>query len=1036
MKNQIIKMLLAASMLAFHLPASTEDTDLFVGLPPNPDDLPNVLFILDNTANWKTAFANEKAALRSIFESLPADKFRVGLMMFGGTESGYVRASIRVMDANNKTIYANLVNSFDEDNDKGAPRTLGRTMSEAYRYLKGQGASDESATFEKRDYKGNTSGTAASNAVYALAGNALASAAATDYTPPAAGCKTYIIYIGNNVKGGNVTKDNTNRNETAIGELVAAGGDKTQIPISPTSHMDNIADEWARFMKKSSLGIRTYTIDVNPGTGGNGLGNSALLKSMAGVSSGKYFAVDADNNNGAEIVNAVNAILSEIQSVNSVFASVSLPVSVNTQGTYRNQVYIGMFRPDEDAAPRWAGNLKQYKMGYINDVLKLQDADNASAINSSTGFIAECARSFWTPKVADNYWTHRPLGGCLSIPDSDNDNYPDGNIVDKGAQAQMLRVPENTTTRPLETCSPDFATCAAGGTTALTSFETSNSAITEALLGPTVTTTERAALINWAKGLDIDDENINTVTTGEMRPSSHGDVVHSRPVAINFGTEVAPKVVVFYGGNDGVLRAINGNRTADIGTTSPGHELWAFLPPEFYPYIKRIRDNTILINYPGNPATIPPPEAKPYGIDGPVAGYRDGTNTWIYTTMRRGGRAMYAFDVNQTDPSDIDLKWKIGCPNLADDVGCLNTADGDFRGIGQTWSSPKTLTAPGYGSGATPLLIMGGGYDRCEDSDANSCTSSSKGKYVYVMDASSGKLLNTLPTDRGVIADIFVVPDENTGKAKHAYAADLGGNVYRINIGVLTPENWTITKIASLGCDTTATCTANRKFMFAPDVVEDNGIYTLLLGSGDREKPLNSSTYPSTTGVQNHFFMFKDKPSDSNWLSTESVNCSADVICMASLYEISTNTTPTSAQLALKKGWNLKLRKLPTVDGKTATEQVVTSAITVFDVVTFSTHMASVPAAGACSSTLGTASVYNINYKDAKSANKTSSRYQTISGGGLPPSPVAGMVTLDDGSTVPFCIGCNPDSPLEGGDPPGLSSTIQPKARVYWYLQK
>ena len=43
-------------------------------------------------------------------------------------------------------------------------------------------------------------------------------------------------------------------------------------------------------------------------------------------------------------------------------ASVSLPVSVNTQGTYLNQVFVGMFRPDGDAAPRWYGNLKQYKL--------------------------------------------------------------------------------------------------------------------------------------------------------------------------------------------------------------------------------------------------------------------------------------------------------------------------------------------------------------------------------------------------------------------------------------------------------------------------------------------------------------------------------------------------------------------------------------------------------------------------------------------------------------------------------------------------
>ena len=81
---------------------------------------------------------------------------------------------------------------------------------------------------------------------------------------------------------------------------------------------------------------------------------------MAGVSSGKYFDVTSS---GSQIADALNGIFSEIQSVNSVFASVSLPVSVNTQGTFLNQVYIGMFRPDQDSFPRWNGNLKQYKIG-------------------------------------------------------------------------------------------------------------------------------------------------------------------------------------------------------------------------------------------------------------------------------------------------------------------------------------------------------------------------------------------------------------------------------------------------------------------------------------------------------------------------------------------------------------------------------------------------------------------------------------------------------------------------------------------------
>jgi type IV pilus assembly protein PilY1 len=46
------------------------------------------------------------------------------------------------------------------------------------------------------------------------------------------------------------------------------------------------------------------------------------------------------------------------------------------------------------------------------------------------------------------------------------------------------------------------------------------------------------------------------------------------------------------------------------------------------------------------------------------------------------------------------------------------------------------------------------------------------------------------------------------------------------------------------------------------------------------------------------------------------------------------------------------------------------------------------------------------------------------------------MVTLDDGSLVPFIIGANPDSPLEGSPPAAPPSVDQPAARVYWNIEQ
>ena len=509
MSRRFLGSLLATALLAGSLPAVAEDIDLFVQPPGTAAGAPNVLILLDNTANWNTAFTNEIAALVASVNNLPVNadgtaRFRVGLMLFTETgnpnnniDGGYVRAAVRDFTSANKTKYMALLNSLNVTGDKSNGGKAGKTFSEAYQYYSGLAPYSGNSKV-KTDYTGNVSGTAASNAIYALAGNALTTMAGSPYHGPivSGSCAgNYIIYISNGA-----VQDNASDTSTATTQLANAAaaegitGATTAIPISPSGSQSNVADEWARFMHQSSKKIVTYTVDVDKVTTGQGPGWSALLKSIAGVSTGKYFDVSSSTGGGAQISTALNEIFSEIQAVNSVFASVSLPVSVNTEGTYLNQVYIGMFRPDADGFPRWAGNLKQYKLGLINNVLKLEDADSAQAIDSSgqTGFISKCARSYWTPSTTDTYWTFRPQGGCLTVAGANNSNYPDGNVVEKGAQAYQLR---STTTRTVKTCSATFASC-----TTLTDFNNTN--VTASNLGvvPTTDTATRDLLINWERG--------------------------------------------------------------------------------------------------------------------------------------------------------------------------------------------------------------------------------------------------------------------------------------------------------------------------------------------------------------------------------------------------------------------------------------------------------------------------------------------------------------------------------------------------------
>jgi type IV pilus assembly protein PilY1 len=1021
MKNNLLKRLLVAITLLWHTSVMAEDIDLFVDPQAIETTVPNVLIVLDNTANWSTAFTNEMAALKSVLDGLTVNKFRVGLMLYSETGGGngnpggaYVRAALRMMDATNKTTYSNLITSLSESGDRGNGRALGLAMMEAYAYFDGQTAY-AGANKVKRDYAGNTNGSLStqSRAVYALPGNAFVSSTSATYVPPtAAACpKNYIIYIGNTTATGNVTKDNNSDNTTASDKLKALGTASAiaEIPISPSGFSDNVANEWALFMKNSVHNISTYTIDVSQGDSGNGPANSALLKSMATVSGGDYFKVSSTTSAGAEISNALNNIFSKIQSVNSVFASVSLPVSVNTQGTYLNQVYVGMFRPDANRLPRWNGNLKQYKLGFegTGQALKLLDADDADAINPVTGFVAECARSYWTPLAVDSYWEFSALareGGCIG---KESSNSPDGNIVEKGAQAFVLRSSPNRVVK----------TCAAAGCDTLLDFNAAN--VTTANLGA-ASSTERDTIISWLRGLDVQDENSNEIKDGtgaapnnvaEMRSSVHGDIVHSRPVAIEYGTGIG--VVVFYGGNDGLLRAVNGNRGDSPADSDAGRELWSFVPPEFFSKIKRNYDNSVAIAFAGYDNTDA--RAKDYGVDGPVTAYNEGGVAYLYVTMRRGGNAIYAFDV--TNPESPALMWR--------------KDSGDLSELGQTWSAAKVFKTSQYGD--TPLLIMGGGYDTCHDEDTDTNNCGSLGKQIFIMDGVSGSLLASFATESSVIADATIIPDSN-GNAKYIYIADLGGNVYRISGATSNAEispstaaaegstSFTMTKIASFG----GAGVDNRKFMFGPDVVDENGTYVLLLGSGDREKPVDF--YSNSNAVSNRFYMIKDQPANADWLASEATNCGGvPIICEASLFAITTNDTPSNDALNAKKGWSL---------GMNTSEQVVTSAITVFGTVTFSTHQPTGVQTDACTPSLGTARVYNINYRNAAPIAGFLQRGSEIAGGGLPPSPVAGQVILDDGSIVPFIIGSGVDSALQGGLPPTPPTVSRPKSRVYWNIKK
>ena len=97
-------------------------------------------------------------------------------------------------------------------------------------------------------------------------------------------------------------------------------------------------------------------------------------------------------------------------------------------------------------------------------------------------------------------------------------------------------------------------------------------------------------------------------------------------------------------------------------------------------------------------------------------------------------------------------------------------------------------------------------------------------------------------------------------------------------------------------------------------------------------------------------------------------------------------------------------------------EQVVATPVTIGGATYFSTFQASDGSVASCSN-LGTGRGYALNFLTGGLRTDDTFRQEDFTGGGIPPSPVAGVVEIGD-DTVPFCLGCKPPdgggSSLEG----------------------
>ena len=676
--------------------------------------------------------------------------------------------------------------------------------------------------------------------------------------------------------------------------------------------------------------VKTYTIGFN-------LDEDQILDDTARLGGGQAYAA----NTADELTRAFEGVFLDILASTSRFTAPSIATNAFSRVRSIDDAYIAAFIPQ--STPRWPGNLKKLHIG--EDTI-LEDKNGQAAIDPGTGQIRDTSTTFWSTEV-------------------------DGSSVELGGAGGQL-ISGNIEDRSLYTNSDSN-----GG---LEAFNASNNNLSKEMFGAE-NSDELKDIINWSMGWDIQDEN-DDGEDDDARPWILGDILHSKPLAINYGavnghSNDDPDIRLVFGTNAGFLHMIS---------TDTGKEDWAFFPVEIADVPKVLFYNNSL-------------NAHPYGVDGQVSLFLDDSNldgtitssekAIIMFGLRRGGENYYAMDV--TNPDSPVLLWS------------LSNVLSEFAELGQTWSKPQLVRIAGYDN---PVAIFGGGYDENKDGvdsngDPTIGDSDAFGRGVFIIDLISGALVQsftpgsnssqniTVGIEDSIPASVQTMDSDGDGFVDRIYAADTGGNIWRIDMpGHTIPSDggtWSIFKFAELGGDSVAT---DRRFHNQPDVLQTiyNGLSydAVVIGSGDRP-------HPNEEGVDNMFFMLKDTQILTSCHGDDSVaGCNTaipEAIVVSDLYDATGDLIQTSTDdaqqaevdaLMAANGWFINL-----LGGG---EKNLGKASTAGGMVVFTTYSPGVESVEECSIAAGQQLVYAINLHDATAmiwGEDADGRSKTLLGSGI-----------------------------------------------------
>jgi type IV pilus assembly protein PilY1 len=229
--------------------------------------------------------------------------------------------------------------------------------------------------------------------------------------------------------------------------------------------------------------------------------------------------------------------------------------------------------------------------------------------------------------------------------------------------------------------------------------------------------------------------------------------------------------VAYVGANDGMLHAFNGQ---------DGKELFAYVP-------------SVLFKGPNNApfesglaALVDPNYSHHFYVDSTPALFDvqftgNGWHSLLIGGLGKGGKAYYALDV--TNPS-----------NLSNESNLANAVKWEFthKDLGYSYGRPVVVKA----DDGKWIVILTSGYNNADGIG-----------YFFIVDAETGKLLNKVSTgvgntsnEAGLANVTAFVKSAADFTADAAYAGDLLGNVWRLDLAGITKANYSKmpTRIAQL----------------------------------------------------------------------------------------------------------------------------------------------------------------------------------------------------------------------------------------------